>query len=71
MVKTVEIAAAKCSVVCSCQTMVYPVPRMNALMRGGISGILAYFCNLVVDSHMVKVTSCLANTMRVAGMGDG
>ena len=38
----------------------YPVSRIDALMGEGISEILAHFCNLVMDSHMVKVTSCLA-----------
>lgn len=33
---------------------------MNLSVGEGIGKTLTHLCNLIMDSHMVKVTSCLA-----------
>jgi len=59
MVKTVETASVGYSVFHSCSIVEHPGSRVN-ISAGEFAGeTLAHLCNLMVDSHMVKVTSCL------------
>ena len=61
MVEAAKTASVKLSVFHLCLTVGYPAPRMKTLVEEGINETLSHFCNLVMDSHVVKVTSHLAH----------
>ena len=59
MVKIVKTASVGYSVFHSYSIVEHPGSRADALAGEAAGKTLAHLCNLVVDSHMVKVTSHL------------
>ena len=60
MVKAVKTVSVEWSFFHLCSTVEHPTPRTNVSAEGGVSETLSHLCSLVMDDHMVKVTSCLA-----------
>ena len=59
MVRALKPTSVGLSVFHLCSNVEYPAPRVNLSAEVDVGEIMLHLYSLVMNSHMVKVTSCL------------